>query len=129
MAADDETTRSGAEIAIAAILAIFTGLFGLRQKQLESRRAEVEVEDKEHDLHEKDRLVSRIEKLESALDTKNDQLDSFRKRSEELTEEHSRLQINMGKAISKCSGCEYCNCPCSDCVPCKNKKPIGGSIQ
>lgn len=128
MAADEETTRTSAEIVIAAILAIFTGLFGLRQKQLESRRAEVDVEDKEHDLQEKDHLVTRIEKLEAALDAKNSQIDSFRDKSEELAEEHIRLQLNMGKAIAKCNNCGYCNCNCELCAPCKNKKPSGGGI-
>lgn len=135
---DDNSTRGWIEIAGGAFLAVITGWFGLRKQQVasssdtearkteaEARRLETEVLEHELDAQDRARLGTRIARLETALDAKDVLIDGLRERMATLLDNHTRLQIEMGRALSKCAGCSYCNCNCPKCKDCTNRKPGG----
>ncbi len=139
MAADDESTRGTIQAIGGVILAAVAGWFGLRKQQVQSsheadarkheaevRRLESEVLEHELDSKDRQRLGTRIARLEFALDAKDEQIRLLQDKLVQLSDDRGRLQLDMGKAIAKCGGCSYCNCGCSSCSPCTNRKPKGG---
>lgn len=136
---DNDSTRGWLEIGGGAVVALLTGWFGLRRQQVaseadvearkteaETRKLESEVLEHELDSQDRARLDTRIARLEAALDAKDGQIDALRDKLLSLSDNHTRLQIEMGRAIAKCTGCGYCNCKCESCSPCTNRKPQGG---
>lgn len=136
---DDNSTRGWLEIGGGAVVALLTGWFGLRKQQVatesdvearkteaETRKLESEVLEHELDYQDRYRLGTRIARLEAALDAKDVLLDGLRDKMTVLSDNHTRLQIEMGRALAKCAGCSYCNCICDKCKDCTNRKPQGG---
>lgn len=116
--ADDESTRNTVQAVAGVVLAAVAGWFGLRKQQVQADAQEHETDSKE-----KQRLEERIDKLEAALNSKDGQIEALQNKIMQLSEDRVKLQLDMGKAIAKCGGCDLCNCPCSSCSPCTNKKP------
>ena len=123
MAADDESTRGTVEAVggvIGLLVTMVAGWFGLRKQQVQS-----ETQEHETDSKDRQRLGDRIDKLEKALDSKDEQIETLQNKIMQLSDDRGRLQLDMGKAIAKCGGCSYCNCTCQLCLPCTNKNPKG----
>ena len=98
-----------------------------RQEEADIRKIEADARRHEAEVHEKQRLIDRIDNLESNINKKDNTIWELQDKISLLSDERTSIKLDLVKAVTKCLSCTRCLCTCAECLKCVQKKHEAGS--